>query len=86
MPFNVEYMIAYAATHGYCTASRGASLQELVEKLWPQMRDPIYVTLDIFKTAARDVLLELKDREKSQVLGNDECAALLCKARYASSS
>jgi hypothetical protein len=78
----IEYKIAYAAIHGYCVATEVVSVQDLVEVLWPQLPGSVYVPLDVFRDAARDVLHEYQG--KGQVLENDECALLLARARSGS--
>ncbi len=76
-----EYWIAYTANRIYCAATKVYSLRELEQELWPLMQGPIYVPLEVFRIAARSVLLEMSERKKSQVLDNVECAALLSQAR-----
>jgi hypothetical protein len=78
----MQYQIAYAEIHGYCLASNVDSVQDLEEVLWPQLLGSIYVPLDVFRDAARDVLHQLQ--EKCQVLENDHCAVLLARARSGS--
>src|SRR5689334_4649913 len=77
---DIEYLIAYAASHGYCAATVVPSLRELEKELWPQMQGPLYVRREVFRSAARDVLQELNESEKCRVLDNEECASLLALA------
>lgn len=80
----IQYMIARAAIQGYCAATEVDSVLDLEVALWPQEIGSIYVPLDIFRTAARDVLHEMNERESREVLTNEECAALLALARKSS--
>jgi hypothetical protein len=86
MQRDCEYRTAYAACRIYCKTNQVDSVQDLEEEVWPLLQGRIYVPLDVFRLAALAVLFDLDESKRSQVLTNEEAAALLASARSVSSS